>query len=692
MPKEQNTLTVALIGNPNSGKSTIFNALTKLRQKVGNYPGVTVEKKVGQLTLSNGQAIQMIDLPGIYSLTYRSLDEKVAHDVLFGRMKDTPSPDLVVCVVDASNLERNLYLVTQIQDLGIPVVIALNMVDMLDGKGLKIDYNRLSHLLGVPVICTIGHQGKGIEDLKAQLMKPMGACMTRSWRMSEPAEAEIQRLTDLLLSQKGFTKKSAFLEALILVSKEDKERESVRDFPEAQNLIREIRDNLTEWGINWRSAVIEARYAWIQKIVKDVLTQKGVAEKSLSDRIDAWVTHKVFGWLIFVGLMALMFYSIFSIATYPMDWIDHGFMGLSDLMKRVLPAGDLRDLLTDGIIAGVGGVVVFLPQILILFFYIGLLQDTGYMARAAFIMDRLMSRIGLHGKSFIPLLSSFACAIPGIMAARTIENRKDRLVTIMVAPLMSCSARLPVYTILIATIVPGATVFQKSAMMLFLYFLGMMGALVVALVFKKTLLKSQTPFFVMELPPYRLPSLKFILLQMVERAGIFLKKAGTIILGFSLILWILMSYPKNDFLNPQENLQKSFAGMIGTTLEPVIKPLGYDWRIGIGLIGSFAAREVFVSTMNIVFNINEQNEHAEPLRAAFQEARWPDERPLFTPLSCLSLMVFYVFALQCIGTIAVVRRETNGWKWPLFQVFYLTALAYVLSFMVYQGGRLLGFA
>ncbi|MDO8580856.1 MAG: ferrous iron transport protein B, partial [Candidatus Omnitrophota bacterium] len=406
--------------------------------------------------------------------------------------------------------------------------------------------------------------------------------------------------------------------------------------------------------------------------------------------IDAVLTHKLFGWVFFLGIMAFMFYMIFTVATIPMDWIDKAFTQLGNWVNSVLPQGDVRDLAANGIIGGVGGVVIFLPQILILFFFIGLLQDTGYMARAAFIMDRVMSKVGLHGKSFIPLLSSFACAIPGIMSARTIESPKDRLVTILVAPLMSCSARLPVYTVMIAVLIPLANNWQKAGIMLIMYFIGIVGACGMAWFFKTTLLRSQKPVFIMELPPYRLPSWKAVLIHMWERSKLFLKRAGTVILAMSIILWALMTYPKHPNLDSAEGLKASFAGQAGTLMEPMIKPLGYDWRIGIGLIGSFAAREVFVSTMSIVFNLQEDAGETT-LREAFQQATWPDGSPLFTPLVCLSLMVFYVFALQCASTIAVVYRETNSWRWPLFQFVYMAALAYFFAFIVYQGGRLFGF-
>ena len=689
--------TVALTGNPNSGKTTLFNAFTKLRQKVGNYPGVTVERKTGTLMLAKDRVVNVIDLPGMYSLAVRSPDEQLARNVLMGRTHDTPKPDLVICVVDAGNLERNLYLVSQLQDLGLPMIIALNMMDEVERQGKKIDVARLSQLLGMPVVPTVASQNKGIEELKQLICEGVTVSYQRGWRMAPDLEEEVEQLVRLLVQHESIDRRQAFAEALILLSlgaklkNEEKKAGPVQWFYK-EELIRQInviQDRLRLKGLRARTAAIEARYDWIKLILKQCVHDKNKQGEDLTARIDAVVTHKLWGWVFFFGVMALMFYMIFTIATYPMDWIDAGFTQLGDWVTRVMPAGQLQDLIVNGVIAGVGGVVIFLPQILILFFFISLLQDTGYMARTAFIMDRVMSKVGLHGKSFIPLLSSFACAIPGIMSARTIESPKDRLVTILVAPLMSCSARLPVYTIMIAVLMPMATGIQKAGIMLAMYATGIVGACLMAWLFKKTLLRSQKPVFIMELPPYRWPSWHAVVIHMWERSRLFLKRAGTIILALSVILWVLMSYPRHEGLRGSEALKASFAGRMGTALEPVIKPLGYDWRIGIGLIGSFAAREVFVSTMSIVFNLGDQAQESS-LRGAFQAAHWPDGRPLFTPLVCLSLMIFYVFALQCVSTVAIVWRETNSWKWPLFQFVYMAILAYLAAFAVYQLGRMMG--
>ena len=622
---------IALAGNPNSGKSTIFNALTGLRQKVANYPGVTVEKKTGRLTGLHGESMDAIDLPGAYSLSARSPDEAITRDVLLGRREDTRRPDVIVSVVDAANLERNLYLTTQLLELGLPVIVALNMVDVAEEKGIRIDVAELSAKLGAPVIPLVASKNSGIVELKAALS-----------RTDLPVPATPPIPTDAA--------------------------------PEA---------------------TIEARYAWIHHVCADTVRHPGEAPRTLSEGIDSVLTHRVWGWVCFLAVMGLVFYSIFAIASWPMDWIGALTTSVGTWVTAHLPAGDLRSLLADGVIAGVGNVVVFLPQILILFFFLGILEDTGYMARAAFIMDRVMARVGLHGKSFIPLLSSFACAIPGVMASRTIENRNDRLATIMVAPLMSCSARLPVYTLMIAVLIPAGAggAWTKAGIMLAMYLLGIVVAFTAAWIFKRTLFRSEKPMLLLEMPPYRLPAAKTIALRMFERSGVFLTQAGTVILALSVVLWALATYPKpaSPDTPPAVALEHSAAGWLGHAIEPAIQPLGFDWKIGIGLVASFAAREVFVGTMAIVNNVGDGNEESPSLRAALLAQKWPDGRPVYTPLVCIGLMVFYVLAMQCMSTLAVVRRETNSLRWPAFQFAYMAALAYTGSFLVFHVGHFLGF-
>ncbi len=690
-PRRPRVRTIALAGNPNSGKTTVFNALTGMRQKVGNYPGVTVEKKIGWMTGPEGGTMQVVDLPGIYSLTARSPDERIARDVLRGRSRGTPRPDLVVCVLDGGNLERHLYLVTQIQDLGLPVIVVLNMMDEVRRRGRKIDVEGLAGLIGAPVVPMAAVRGEGVAELRAALAGEVPPRPVRPWRMSPRMEDRVSKIVDGLRSATGRSEEELFFDAVGLCSGAMSPSE-VTDDALVGRWLTETLGGSEELGLSERTAPIEARYEWIRWVVRRVVTDP--EEDRLKDRtrrIDAVLLHRIWGPLFFLGCMGFMFELIYFVAAYPMAWIDAGFSALGGWAGAILPSGPLRGLLVDGILAGVGGVVVFLPQILILYFFLGLLQDSGYMARAAFLMDRVMRRVGLHGKSFIPLLSSFACAVPGIMSARTIEQPKERLVTMLVAPLMSCSARLPVYTILIAVLMPQSPAWVKAGLMLGLYLTGIVGAFAAAWCFRRVLLRGRRPVFLMELPPYRLPSLKAVLLQMRDRAGIFLRRVGTVILALSILLWALMSYPRTQGATSPEALRQSYAGRIGRVLEPALRPLGYDWRIGIGLVGSFAAREVFVSTMGIVFNL-EDDADRDGLRAAFHRARRPDGRRLFTPLVCLSLLVFYVFAMQCLSTVAVMVRETGGWRWPLVQIAYMTLLAYAAAFLVYQGGRFLGFA
>ena len=683
---------VAIAGNPNSGKSTVFNALTGLRQKVGNYPGVTVEKKIGRFYGSHGETMDLLDLPGTYSLQVRSPDEAVARDVLLGRLKDTPKPDVIICVVDASNLDRNLYLVTQLLEMQIPVVVALNMVDVAEKNGHLINLPALREQLGVPVIPTVASKGRGLVELR-QAVSASTLPRPTKWA---PMPAIIEHEARQLAAKLHFPPEIAYSEALLLLTLHD--RSLIELASHRQEIVKatlEAQKTILAAGLDPISVPVEARYAWIEAIC-DVAVSKPDGSfhlSTVSDRIDTILTHKVFGWLAFFGMMSLMFFCIFTLAQVPMEWINTAFDSLAKWTAGHLPESDLRGLLTDGVLAGVGGVVVFLPQILILYFFLGILEDTGYMARAAFIMDRLMSRVGLHGKSFIPMLSSFACAIPGIMATRTIENRKDRLVTILIAPLMSCSARLPVYALMIAVLMPVASAWQKAGIMLCMYLIGVVTAFTMAWIFKKTLLRSESPMLLLEMPPYRMPSFKTIALRMWERAGIFLRRAGTVILSLSILLWALATFPKpsDPKATPAEALAQSFAGRMGHTIEPVIKPLGYDWKIGIGIIGSFAAREVFVGTMKIVYNIESPDkEDIQPLRDTMLSERRSDGKPVFTPLVCIGLMVFFVLAMQCVSTVAIVRRETNSWHWPLFQIAYMTALAWIGAFIVYQGGRLMG--
>ena len=663
----QSQILIALAGNPNAGKTTLFNALTGLKQKVANYPGVTVERKEGIWKLGE-DAARLIDLPGLYSLDVTSIDEQIAHDVLTGKIGNLPKPDVVIAVVDATNLERNLYLVTQLLEYNIPVVIALTMVDLAEKQSLEIDTDKLSALLQIPVVAVKAVQKQGVAEL---------------------AEKTLKAAKNHQISGLPWLSKAEFVET----GTEEDIHLSLSDDASANRKIF-------------------ARYNFISEVYQESVKAVETTERGVSEKIDAVLTHKFFGLVILVAILLLVFQTIFSWAELPMNLLESGFGALGEFVKAQMPEGVLTDLIVDGIIAGVGGVLVFLPQILLLFLFISILEDTGYMSRAAFLLDKIMSKFGLHGKAFLPLMSSFACAIPGIMAARTIENPKDRLATILIAPFMSCSARLPVYTLMIATFFAGQTVFGfvslAAVLMLAMYSLGIVVAIIVAFILKRTLLKSPTPPFVMELPPYRLPNLRNVFQNMFLRAGLFLKRAGTVILAISIILWALTYFPRQQVQAPSPTeittnneqpttnegtqIQNSYAGKLGHFIEPVIAPLGFVWKIGVALIASFAAREVLVSTLSIIYNVGKDADaESETLTQAIRDAKKDDGSTVWTPLTALTLMVFFVLAMQCMSTVAIVRRETNSWAWTLFMVGYMTGLAYAASFITYQGGKLLGF-
>ena len=732
---------MVLTGNPNCGKTTLFNALTGLRAKVGNYAGVTVERKEGKLLGAPADSnIRVLDLPGTYSLSPNSLDEQVSRDVLLNRLPQLPAPDLIVVVVDASNLQRNLYYVTQVVELGHRTVIALNMVDVAEENGHKIDAGKLSELLGVPVVPVIASTKEGIPQLRdkivATLKEPEPAKPLQFCQYPGPFRIEATRLADLLAETYKERRAQATAEALLILSNERALASSATHYPEAiQKAVTAARQRLEAQSVDWRGAPIEWRYARVMEMQQSVTTETAPPGETTSDKLDRVLTHKIWGTVIFVAIMGVMFWSIFVLASFPMDAMEAVVGGLGEWVGNLILPGDLNSLLVDGVIAGVGAVVVFLPQILLLFLFIGFLEDTGYMSRAAFLMDRLMSKVGLHGKSFIPMLSSFACAIPGIMATRTIETPKDRLVTILVAPLMSCSARLPVYALLISACIPARAVWGipkllQGLTLLSMYLLGIVVALFMAWVFKKTLLRGHAPMLIMELPPYKRPLLRVVARHMWDRSWVFLKRAGTVILAINIILWCLATYPRSkaveeryatqrteltnsfsavslpgvetkqtalqeqldelDKAEAGEKLRDSYAGRLGHAIEPLIAPLGFDWKIGIGIVGSFAAREVFVSTMSTVYNVGSGDDSDSTLTNALLEQKRPDGTPVYTTLTAITLMVFYVFALQCVSTVAIVRRETNSWKWPVFQWLYMAVLAWGLAFLTYQGGRMLG--
>lgn len=690
---------VAVTGNPNSGKSTVFNALTGLRQKVANYAGVTVEKKVGVLRADQHDPVYLIDLPGTYSLSPRSIDEEIAHDVLLGLLDDTPRPHVVVAVVDAATLERNLFFTSQLLSLGLPVVVALNMVDLAEAAGYEINPEALSRVLGVPVIPLIASCGYGIEKLKKailqQLQSPTPAREVIG--LPEPVAAYIDEIAHFLATHRLTPEESARGEALRLISSETAHTHPRFASQDAalRALISHAREELTKQGQTWWALEAEMRYQWIESILPLVSARKTIPP-SISDRIDRLFTHRVCGPVLFLLIMLVVFASIFTLAQYPMDAIKQLFGWLAGAMARHLSPGPLQSLITDGIISGVGSVLVFLPQILLLFFFIAIMEDSGYMARAAFIMDRIMGIVGLPGKAFIPFLSCFACAIPGVMGTRTIENARDRLVAILVAPLMCCSARWPVYFLLAAAVIPNRRVLGfiplPALVILTMVVLGIVAAIVMAGLFKRVLLRSLSSSLVMELPPYRVPKIKQLLHVILERGLLFVKKAGTVILAMTILLWALSNYPYRPELPPDEQIHQSIAGHIGRVIEPVIAPLGFDWRIGIAIVSSFAAREVFVSTMGTVYGVNTSDpDKTADLQYHLQQERDPvTGRPFFTPLRAVSIMIFFVLSMQCVSTVIVVRRETNSWKWALFQWAYMTGMAWIACFIVWQGGNWLG--
>lgn len=620
-----------------------------------------MERKEGQWTL-NGSSVTLIDLPGLYSLDATSLDEHIARKIITGEQDGTERPDAIVAVVDATNLERNLYLVTQLFEFGVPVAIALTMIDVFEKQGHEIDVEMLSAMLKVPVVAVNAKSGRGREELAEKVSAVIGTT------------------------------------------------------PEIPYEYHEEDPNAGPHG------KIFARYNFIANVVQESVWHSDHAKHRTSEKIDKVLTHPFFGLVILVAILMLVFQTIFTWASLPMDLLEKGFGALGDAVRSEMPTGILTDLLADGIIAGVGGVVVFLPQILLLFLFISLLEDSGYMARAAFLLDKLMSRVGLHGKAFLPLISSFACAIPGIMATRTIESRRDRFATIMIAPFMSCSARLPVYTLIIGAFFSGQYVLGfisvGAILMLAMYALGVVVAILVAFILKRTVLKAPPPPFLMELPPYRMPSVRTVFQNMFTRAGLFLKRAGTVILTLSIVLWAMMSFPRSSqnvdqvaeqieqtcACTPEEardqaetrikadTLSNSIAGKVGHSIEPFIRPLGYDWRIGIGLMSAFAAREVFVSTLSILYNVGRDGDaENESLLQAVRDAKDDNGNPVWTPLLGLSTMMFFLLAMQCMSTLAVVRRETNSWRWPIFMTVYMCTLAYVVCLFVYQGGSYLGY-
>lgn len=705
----EKSITIALAGNPNSGKTTIFNNLTGARQHVGNYPGVTVEKKEGNLKYKDYK-ISVIDLPGTYSLTAYSPDEVVARNVIIEE-----KPDVLVNIVDASNLERNLYLTTQLKELGVPVIIALNMADVVESSGTNIDYKLLTKLLGAKIVRTIGTKNEGTEELLDAVINNVEKkdnIEERQLKYAAEIEEEIA-VVQKLIAQSGIAGKKVATSAagkksngrdytsrwlsIKLLENDEEILKKINALPAAAEIVGQVKKsqkNIREaTGDDSELAIIDGRYALIRGAAREAVTYNQNDRISVTEKVDKVILNRFLGLPIFLGVMWLLFQLTFTLGGPPMDWIEAGFGSLGEWTANHMAEGLLQSLVVDGIIGGVGGVIIFLPNIILLFLGIALLEGTGYMSRAAFVMDRVMHKVGLHGKSFVPMLIGFGCTIPAIMATRTLENDKDRLVTMLVAPLMSCGARLPVYTLLIAAFfherVAGNVLFS-------IYIIGIILAIIMAKVFRTWLVPGESEPFVMELPSYKLPTLKSILLQMWERSWLYLKKAGTIILAASIVVWGLFTFPMvdaqgNEYESASVQMEESYAGHVGKAIEPVIAPLGFDWRTGVALAAGFAAKEVVVSTMGTLYSIEDEDaladEEAEAVKSFSDRAR---ERSGYTPLTAYVLMLFTLIYVPCMATVAVLKRETNGWKWPLFTIGYTCALAWVVCFVVYQGGLMLG--
>ncbi len=742
-------LTVALVGNPNTGKSTLFNALSGLRQHVGNYPGVTVEMKKGHFTHGE-KRFDLIDLPGTYSLAARSPDELVAVDLLLGRRPEEPPPDVILSIVDASNLDRHLYLTTQVMELGVPVVLAVNMIDVAASQGVSVDVVKLSAATGLPVVPVQANKGTGLTELKAALLKAADGRHAPN-APALPQQLEVE--ADAIRVGLSGTVPTFLARRLLLDVNGATENWFVGQSGEPlRQRVIEARKRLADAGCPVPACEAKARYGYIRTVTAAAVSKPAVRPKSKSDRLDRVLTHKVWGTLTFFAVMFLMFMSIFSAAAPLMDLIEKGFESVGKAVEGVMSPGPLRSLIVDGVIAGVGGVLVFLPQILILFAFIAVLEDCGYMARAAFLMDRLMSRCGLSGKSFIPLLSSVACAVPGVMGTRVIENRRDRLATILVAPLMSCSARIPVYSLMISLFLgdppDGAgwgehvlSWLAKAGVMFGMYLIGFVLAPVVAWVLRKTVLRGERSLFVMELPAYKRPSLKTVGIRVFDAGWQFLKRAGTVIFAASVVIWALQYFPNADAggtgyeptvaaaekaqEDAEEELkqgeaeltderkeelkaegekrkkevqrlkaewqERSLLGQAGHALEPAFAPLGWDWKLGMATLASFPAREVIVSTLRILYQADEPEEgaKADPLaESVAKDWSGSDVRGKYKVPVALSVMVFFALCAQCASTLAVIRRETRSWLWPLFSFAYMTTLAYLGALVVFQMGKL----
>ncbi len=677
---------IALAGNPNSGKTTIFNSLTGARQHVGNYPGVTVEKKQGTCR-RNGVRIEVVDLPGTYSLTAYSVEELVARNFIINE-----NPDVVVDILDSSNLERNLYLATQLMELNVPLVLGFNMSDVARQRGLVFDIPRLSQLLGVPIVPMVGNRGEGVDELLDAVLRVADApavAAPRPIHYGEEIEEELTRIEQELDAQPPQKCKCPRRWIALKLLENDEQIIDLCHSPRLLETVSLSREHLTAvFGDDPETIIAERRYGFISGACQEAVKSSTELRHDMSDKADAVLTHAILGLPIFIALMYLVFQLTFTLGEYPMRWLEAFFALAGESLTAWWPGqpGPLHSLVVDGIIGGVGGVIVFLPNILLLFLAIAFLEDTGYMARAAFIMDHIMHKIGLHGKSFIPMLIGFGCSVPAIMATRILENRRNRLTTIMVIPLVSCGARFPIYMMIIPAFFPD----HRGLVLASVYFIGIVLAIVLARLLRLTLLRGETLPFVMELPLYRLPTIRGLLIHTWQRGWMYVRKAGTVILAISIVIWAATSYPKVDAdtvrgLSADETrtvqLQHSVVGRIGKAMAPAMKPLGFDWRISTSLVGAFAAKEVFVSQMGIIYSVadaEEQGSHA--LRARLQAD--------YTPLQGFCIMLFCLISMPCVATIAITRQETGSWRWAMLQLLGLTVLAYIITLAVYQIGRL----
>jgi len=725
---------ILVAGNPNSGKSTLFNALTGAHVKVSNYPGVTVTRTTAVVQIPGFGPADLVDLPGTYSLSARSRDEQVAVDAVLGRVGQRP--DAVLIVADATALARNLYFVTEVLETGAHVIVALNMADEARASGIEIDLQRLAIRIGAPVVPIVARSGENLPGLLNALATVLGAPRRLATAVALPdaARHDVDELTAIVEREMHADHATARAWATwVLLSVDDHAPDDLAGIPPGvRAAARRITRDAVEKGRNIDLEIIGARYQRVDAIVAETVQHRASSKKTWTDRVDGVLTHRVFGVIVFLVVMLALFQALFSWSEPAIALVQDAVAALQNAVAAAMPAGPFTDLLTDGVIAGVGNVLAFVPQIGLLFLFIGLMEDVGYLARVAFVIDRVMGRVGLHGKSFVPMLSGFSCAVPAVMATRTLESRTDRMLTMAVLPLMSCSARLPVYVLVIATVFrPGLRVFgvasAAAVTLLAMYLLSVTAALTAAAVLRRTVLRGPRPTLMLELPPYRRPVMRVLLHTTWRQVRSFLVDAGTTILALTIIVWAVLSYPRpqmgtqmgtlprvanetqtgtvpRDTYGGQsphaatfegqvrgERLRNSFGGRLGRFIEPVLQPLGFDWRIGVGILGAFTAREVFVSTMGIVFDIDNADEKSQPLRDALRSAKRADGSVLMTPLTGVSLMVFFVLACQCASTLAVVRRESGSWAWPAFMFAYQTAMAYVAALVVYQGGRFLGF-